>query len=78
MPLNYIIRINDAPDHTTVYQDFTDKCVACAPLTGPAFDADKRKVHQILVSFTQGELSEDWLKLFKHLKNGHINFIELC
>ena len=59
VPLNYVIRINDAPDHTTVFQDFTDKCVACSPLTGPAFDADKRKVHQILVSFTQGELSED-------------------
>ena len=77
VPLNYIIRINDAPDHTTVFQDFTDKCVACAPLIGPAFDADKRKVHQIILSFTQGELSEDWLKPFKRLKNGRIDMIEL-
>ena len=77
VPLNYVICINNAPDHTTVFQDFTDKFVACSPLTGPAFDADKRKVHQILVSFTQGELSEDWLKPFKRLKNGRIDFIEL-
>ena len=77
VPLNYIICINDNPDHNTVFQDFTDKCVACAPLTGPAFDANKRKVHQILVSFTQGELSKDWLKPFKRLKNGRIDFTEL-
>ena len=30
-----------------------------------------------MVSFTQGELSEDWLKPFKRLKNGRIDFIEL-
>ena len=61
VPLSYVIREKDAPDHVTVFTDFTDKCVACAPLSGAAFDADKRKVHQMLVSFTQGELSEDWL-----------------
>ena len=77
VPLNYVIRLNDAPDHATAFLDFTDKCVACAPLQGPAFDADKRKVHQIIVSFTKGELSEDWLKPFKHLKNGRIDMIEL-
>ena len=31
-------------------------------MSGPAFDADKRKVHQLIASFTKGELSEDWLK----------------
>ena len=62
VPLTYIIRENKAPDHTTTYTDFLDRCVACAPLSGPAFDADKRKVHQLIASFTKGELFEDWLK----------------
>ena len=70
VPLSYVIRAEDAPDRTTVFHDFADKCVACAPLTGPAFDADKRTVHQFMVSFTQGEMSEDWIKPVKSLKDG--------
>ena len=47
--LSYVIRALDASDRTTMFHDFADKCVACAPLHGPAFDADKRIVHQLMV-----------------------------
>lgn len=70
VPLVYVIRENDSPDRNTVFSDFTDKTIACAELSGPAFDADKRKVHQIIVSFTQGQLSEDWIKPVAKEKNG--------
>ena len=70
VPLSYVIRAEDEADRTTMFHDFADKCVACAPLTGPAFDADKRTVHQFMVSFTQGEMSEDWIKPVKHQKDG--------
>ena len=70
VPLSYIIRANDDPDHSTTFTDFTDECIACTPLSGPVFDADKRQVHQFLVSFTQGELFEDWIKPVKRFKDG--------
>lgn len=69
-PLSYVIRAGDAHDRTTVFHDFADKCVASAPLIGPVFDADKRTVHQIMVSFTQGEMSEGWIKPVKSQKDG--------
>ena len=43
--------------------------MASAPLIGPAFDADKKIVHQLMVFFTQGEMSEDWIKPVKSQKD---------
>ena len=77
VPLSYVIRRNEVPDHAGTYPDFQDKCVACAPLVGAAFNADKRTVHQMMVSFTQGELSEDWLKPIKAQQNGRADMVEL-
>ena len=70
VPLSYIIRPNDAPDRTTTFSDFNERAIACAPLNGAAFEADKRQVHQIMVSFTQKQLSEDWIKPVKSQRNG--------
>ena len=70
VPLAYVIRSNFLPDRTTTFNDFNEEAIACAPLSGPAFDADKRRVHQLMVSFTQGQMSEDWIKPVKRLKNG--------
>ena len=59
VPLAYVIREIEVPDPATTYNDFTEQSIACAPLQGPAYDVDKRQVHQFIISFTQGELSED-------------------
>ena len=64
-------------DRSTIFSDFTDKTIACAELSGLAFDADKRKVHQIIISFTQGQLSEDWIKPVAKEKNGRSDMIAL-
>jgi hypothetical protein len=62
VPLNYIIRSNDAPDTTTAHPDFVSKTIACAPLQGEYYDADKLAVFNMLVSFTTGQASGDWIK----------------
>ena len=77
VPLSYVIRKEEDPDPDAEYSDFTDRCTACAPLQGPAYDADKRKVHQYIVSFTQGQLSEDWIKSIKRLKDGRQDMLAL-
>ena len=70
IPLSYVIREDDAPDQTGPHPDFVDQCVACAPLTGVAYEADRSTVHQALVSFTTGQPSEDWMKPTNRYKDG--------
>ena len=77
IPLLYIIRKNDEPDRELFPEgengpevDFIAKCVACAPLEGPHFEADDRAVHQINQSLMQGESSEEWIKPFRRYASG--------
>ena len=37
---------------------------------GPQFEADSKQVHQLIVSSTTGELSEEWIKSNNKKKNG--------
>ena len=65
--LHYTRERNSRPNLT--YIDFTDECIAYAPLFSPEFYTNKRQVHQYGVSFAQGQLSEDWIKSIKRLQN---------
>ena len=60
--LAYVIRENKDPDHGENFADFIAESIACAPLKGPFFDADKLTVFNMLVSFTTGHASGDWIK----------------
>ena len=61
VPLSYVIRENDNPDHATNYADFVNQTIACAPLNGDYFTADSRTVFQLIVSFTTGQPSNAWI-----------------
>ena len=69
VPLYYVIRENEAtkPEWKNT---FVQKCISCAPLTGPHFEADARKVHHLATSFTRGETSEHWIKMHAKKHNG--------
>ena len=73
VPLSYVIRENEDPDPDDQV-DFTSKCIACAPLSGPHFEADKREVHQVILSLVQGESAEDWIRDVKRQNNGRVDF----
>ena len=70
VPLSYVIRENDAPDRTSTFPDFSEECIACAPLTGVGFQADNKTVHQSIVAFTTGQTSEDWISPVLKDKSG--------
>ena len=70
VPLSYVIRENDEPDVTTVYPEFISKTIACSPLSGEYFDADKLTVYNFIVSFTTGQPSGDWVKDSARYCNG--------
>jgi len=77
VPLLYVIREKEEAEpegHNT----FVQKCIACASLTGPHFEADARKVHQLATSFTQGETSEQWIKMHVKKQNGRFDLKALC
>ena len=77
IPLSYVIRENDAPDRTGPHTSFTEECIACAPLTGVAYESDCSSVHQSLVSFTTGKPSEHWIKSMQRFKDGRRSMIAL-
>ncbi len=71
IPLSYVIRENDAPDiGGGPFPDFVAQTVACAPLTGEYYQADKRTVFNMIVSFTTGHPSGDWIKATLRFHDG--------
>jgi hypothetical protein len=52
------------------YPSSNERAIACAPLTGPNFQADARKGHQLLKRFLQTETAEQWIKPIARRKSG--------
>ena len=78
MLLSYIVRDNEAPDHSHDFAgDFTEEIIACPPLNGPKFRADARKVHQLLKNFLTAESAEQWIRLLVPRGNGRNGILEL-
>ena len=73
IPLSYVIRSNDAPDHNKTFTDFVSETIACAPLTGEYFNADRMTVFNMIVSFTTGQPSGDWIKSTVKHANGRLS-----
>ena len=70
IPLSYVIRENDKPATEEQYDDFTTKTIACAPLEGEFYEADRLTVFNFLVSFTTDQPSGDWIKSTLKYHNG--------
>ena len=62
IPLSYVIRDNDEPDTDGQHTNFVSKTVACAPLEGEYYLADRLTVFNLILSFTTGQPSGDWIK----------------
>lgn len=73
IPLSYVIRDNEAPDLGGDFQDFNERMIACAPITGVTFVSDARKVHQLIKSFLTPE-QEAWISDVDRRQNGRIDW----
>ena len=62
VPLSYVVKENPEPTPEG-HESFVQKYIACAPLSGPNFEADTRRVHQLATSFTKCDISEQWIKM---------------
>ena len=71
IPLSYVVRENQEPDHETDFgEDFTSEMVARASLSGPVFQADVQKVHQLIKNFLVAEMAEQWIQDYEQQANG--------
>ena len=70
IPLSYVVRELQDPDRTVEFASFNEKAIACAPLVGSNYQADARKVHQLLKSFLQSESAEQWIKPYAKAQDG--------
>ena len=77
IPLSYVIREVEEPDRTTDHPGFNERAIACAPLVGTNFQADARRVHQLLKSFLQTETAEQWIKPLARRQSGRDDMIAL-
>ena len=77
IPLSYVIREIEIPDRAVDYPSFNEKAIACAPLNGSNFQADARRVHQLLKSFLQTETAEQWIKPLARRQSGRDDMIAL-
>ena len=73
VPLSYVLRENEEPDYDGTFESFNERAIACSPLTGPSFQADSRKVHQLLKSFLQTETAEQWIKPIAKKQSGRLD-----
>lgn len=73
----YVIWENETPDRTMEYPIVNERAIACASLSGPNFQADATRVHQLLKSFLQTETAKQWIKPVARRQNGHEHMIAL-
>ena len=71
IPLYYVIHPNLAVGVTIASLSRDQQLVYAAPLTGPAFNVDNKKVFRILNSLTVGENATNWISsTLKRTQNG--------
>ena len=74
VPLSYVVREKEEAEAGATYESFNERAIACAPLVGASFQADARKVHQLIKSFLTTETAEQWVKPHARKQNGRIDF----
>ena len=70
IPLSYVIRKDDLPILNGDFSDFLSQTIEYAPLSGEYYMADRVTVFNMLVSFTTGHPSHDWIKSTPRLRDG--------
>ena len=70
VPLSYVIREADLPAPNINYPDFVTMTIACTPLAGEYFQADKLTVFNMIIAFTTGQPSGDWVKATHRYADG--------
>jgi hypothetical protein len=78
IPLSYVIReVAEPVDSPIMYNNFMEECVACHPLEGLRFIADRKRLHQLIRTFTQGKGSYQHIATNARHMNGRTDWLAL-
>ena len=70
IPLSYVIREEDDPDDRDDHPDFITRTIYQATHDGEHYAADRLSVFNMIVSFTTGHPSGDWIKTTLRYSDG--------
>ena len=70
VPLSYVAREQEEVDRNGTFKNLNERTIAYSSLNGPIFQADARKVRQLLKSFLQTETAEQWIKPLTRKQSG--------
>ena len=71
VPLSYVICKADLLVPNATYPDFVTMTIACTPLAGEYYEADELTVFNMIIAFTPGNPSGDWVKATHHFADGY-------
>ena len=71
VPLSYIICKADLPVLNATYPDFVTMTIVYTPLAGEYYEADKLTVFNVIIAFTTGKPSGDWVKANHCYEDGY-------
>ena len=77
IPLAYVVRESEVVDEEAEYDSFNERMIARAPHEGQYYLADSRRVHNLLLGFLNGELSESWIRSLARYQDGRRDFTAL-
>jgi len=72
-PLVHVIQETEQPEQGAEFGTFIEESIAKCPLQGPQFEANARKVHQIVTQHTARENAEQWIKPHQKGANGRVD-----
>jgi len=70
LPLAYIVREFDPPNHAKVFTTVHDQLVKCAILTGPEFSVNNGLVYDLLQSLMLNGPAWAWINAYQHTQDG--------
>ena len=78
VPLSYVGRVETEPTYLPEipYSNFTERMIACAPHHGAAYIADKRKVHQLVISHLSPGM-QLWIEPVAKKQDGRLSITTL-
>lgn len=74
VPLSYVIRKQDIPVAGRQYESHMEKMIACAPLQGVHYNADRFRVHQIIKGLVQATPAWEWITHLDRLGDGRRDY----
>ena len=77
VPLSYVVRVLPAPASRNNFSTYEEEVIALVPLNGAFFNADSKRVHQVIKTYTQCESAGEWIRSIQCHQDGRRNFTAL-